>query len=92
MAPRGSSKLFLSDNAAYSVAARKQIMKQPININKDEIATKLQLHSIDWRLNPSSAPHFGGMWEHLVSIIKLVFVLNLGSDRLFRDLFFNYCI
>ena len=87
MARIGSPKLFLSDNAAHFVAARKQIMKQPLNINEDEIADKLQLKSVDWRLNPQSAPHFGGVWERLVLIIKRVFLLNLGSDRLSRDLF-----
>ena len=87
MARCGSPKLFLSVKAAYFVAARKQIMKQPINVNKDEIATKLQLHSIYWRPNPPSALHFGGVWERLVSMIKRVFLLNLGWDRLSRDLF-----
>ena len=62
MARLGSPKLNLSDNLAYFVAARKQIMKKPLNINKDKIATMLQLKSIEWRLNPSSAPHFGGVW------------------------------
>ena len=83
----GSPKLILSDDAAYLVAARKQIMKQPLIINKDEIATKLQLMSIDWRPNIPSAPHFSRARERLVSITKRVFVLNLGSDRLSRDLF-----
>ena len=47
MAQRSSPKLMLSDHAAYFVVARKHIMKQPLNINKDELATKLQLMSID---------------------------------------------
>ena len=80
-------KYFFSDNSAHFVAARRQIMKQPININKDEISTKLQLQSIDWHLNQPSAPHFGGVWERLVSIIKRVFLLKFGSDRLSKDLF-----
>ena len=62
MARLGSPKLTLSDNLAYFVAARKQIMKQPLKISKDKIATKLQLKSIKWHLNPLSAPHFGGVW------------------------------
>ena len=69
--------MILLDNAAYFVAARKQIMKQPLNINKDEIATKLQLMSIDWRLKPPSTPHFDGVSERLISVSKGVFLLNL---------------
>ena len=87
MARRGSRKLILSDNAAYFVAARRKIMKQPLKINEDEIATKLQLMSIEWRLNPQSAPLFSGLRERLLSMIERVFLLNLGSDRLSRDLF-----
>ena len=72
IALRGSPKLIISDNATYFVAAHRQIMKQPLNINRNEIAT--------------SAPQFGGVWERLVSIIKRVLLLNLRSDRLSRDL------
>ena len=62
-------------------------MKQPLNINKDEIATKVQRMSIEWRLHPPSGLHFGGVWERLVSIIKRVFLLNLGSDSPSSDIF-----
>ena len=30
---------------------------------------------------------FGELWDQLVSMIKRAFLLNLGSDRLSRDLF-----
>ena len=92
MAQRESPKLILLDNAAYLVAAPKQTIKRPLNINKDEIATKFQLMSTDWCLNPPSAPYFGWVWESLVSIIKRVFLLNLESDRLSRNLLSTFVL
>ena len=67
-------------------------MKQPFNINKNEIAIKLELMSIDWRLNPRSAPHFRAVWELLVSIINVMSPsFELRIRQTFRECFFNYC-
>ena len=43
--------------------------------------------SVEWRLNPPSAPHFGGVWERLVQIVKRALLLNLGSAKLTWDVF-----
>ncbi|XP_075253330.1 uncharacterized protein LOC142345128 [Convolutriloba macropyga] len=43
--------------------------------------------SVEWRLNPPSAPHFGGVWERLVQIVKRALLLNLRSAKLTWDTF-----
>ena len=87
IARRGTPKLLISDNATYFVGARKQLRSEPINFNETTLTETLQIHNVEWRLNPPAAPHFGRVWERLVSLIKRAFLLNFGSDRLSRDLF-----
>ena len=84
MAGRGYFKLIVPAKAAYFVATCSHTMKQNLNIKKIEIDSKFQLQSIEWLLNASSASHFGGTWERLVSVITQVFLLNLVSNRLSR--------
>ena len=76
IARRGKPRLFLSDNGSNFLGARKQIRRQP-----------LELESVEWRLSLPSAPHFGGVWERLVQIVKRALLLNLASAKLTWDVF-----
>ncbi|XP_075258443.1 uncharacterized protein LOC142350477 [Convolutriloba macropyga] len=44
-------------------------------------------NSVEWKLNPPSAPHFGGEWERLVQCAKRALLLNLGSAKRTQDVF-----
>ena len=59
IARRGTPKLLISDNATYFVGARKQIRSEPVNFNETTLIETLQIHNVEWRLNPPAAPHFG---------------------------------
>ena len=63
IARRGTPKLLISDNATYFVGARKQLRSEPINFNETTLTEMLQIHKVEWRLNPPAAPppHFGGV-------------------------------
>ena len=56
-------------------------------LDHDYIKDQLLNHSVEWKLNPPYAPHFGGVWERLVQCVKRVLLLNLGSSKLTPDVF-----
>ena len=87
IARRGQPRLLLSDNGSNFLGARKQIRRQNLQLDHDFIKNNLLNQSVDWRLNPPSAPHFGGVRERLVQIVKRALLVNLGSAKLTWDVF-----
>ena len=87
IARRGQPRLFLSDNGSNFLGARKQIRRRPLMLEHDYIKDQLLNQSVEWKLNPPSAPHFGGVWERLVQCVKRALLLNLGSAKLTPDVF-----
>ena len=61
IARRGTHKLLISDNATYFVGARKQLRSETINFNGTTLTETLQVHNVEWHLNPPAAPYFGGV-------------------------------
>ncbi|XP_075262581.1 uncharacterized protein LOC142354213 [Convolutriloba macropyga] len=80
VARRGQPRLFLPDNGSNFLGARKQI-RRPLMLDHDYIKDQLLNQSVEWKLNPPSAPHFGGVWERLVQCVKRALLLNLGSQN-----------
>ena len=87
IARRGQPRLFLSDNGSNFLGARKQIRRRPLMLHHDYIKDQLLNQSVEWKLNPPSAPHFGGVRERLVQCVKLALLLNLGFAKLTPDVF-----
>ena len=87
IARRGQLQLFFSEKGSNCLGARKQIRRQPLKPDHEFIRQKLMNQSVEWRLNAPSAPHFSGVWERLVHIVKRALILNLGSVKLTWDTF-----
>ena len=80
-------RVFLSDNGSNFLGARRQIRRRTLLLDHD--CTKVQLlnQSVEWKLKPPSALHFGGAWERLVQCVKQALLLNHGSAKLTSDIF-----
>ncbi|XP_075258400.1 uncharacterized protein LOC142350437 [Convolutriloba macropyga] len=87
VARRGQPRLLLSDNGSNFLGARQHIRRQNLQLDHDFIRSNLLNQSVEWRLNPPSAPHFVGVWERLVQKVKRALLLNLGSAKLTWDVF-----
>ena len=87
IARRGQPRLFLSDNGSNFLGARKQIRRRRLTLDHDYIKDQLLNQSVEFKLNPPSIPHFGGVWERLVQCVKRALFLNLGSSKLTPDVF-----
>ncbi|KAF0720151.1 Integrase catalytic domain-containing protein, partial [Aphis craccivora] len=91
---RGQSSHIYSDNRTKFCGANaelRRLYKQPCNNNKTVIETLAQ-DEIQWRFNPPSAPHMGGLWEAVVKSTKHHLIRTLKSAKLnFEELFTLLC-
>jgi len=65
---RGRPQLIVSDNATNFVGATKEI--EEIKINEHKMRLELEKENIQWKFNPPAAPHFGGVYESLIKVMK----------------------
>jgi len=82
MARRGKPQKFISDNGTYFVGAVSEFKVFVKAWNKGQIVEDLKQQQIEWQFNPSSSPHFGGVWERLVRSCKKSMYFILGSRSL----------
>jgi len=66
IARRGRPTIIYTDNGKNFIGVRNLLQK----IEWDKIKQFSAIHKIKWRLNPPSAPWWGGWWERLVRLIK----------------------
>ena len=85
---RGVPKLIRTDNGTNFVGAQKELCHalQDWKANLS-IRDYLLTHSIDWRFNPPTASHMGGVWERLIRSARrclffLVGKITLCDERL----------
>lgn len=74
IARRGPCKVIFSDCGTNFIGAKSELNEVYKLINSaahnDAISSELSESQITWKLNPPSAPHFGGLWEANVKSVK----------------------
>jgi len=65
MSRRGKCSTIYSDNGTNFVGAQKKLNSYTQNCD-----SQLAREGIEWKFNPPSAPHFGGLWESAVKSTK----------------------
>ena len=87
---RGCPSLMYSDNGTNFVGADRELReaKQALLDNESiDIIIREYPGHLDWKFSPSSAPHFGGLWEAGVRAMKGLLRKKVGKYSLsFEDL------
>ena len=77
---RGTPVYVISDNGTNFVGAERELRELVHALDKDKIAGETtKYHPIDWKFNPPSAPHFGGVFEAMVKSAKKAMKAVLGN-------------
>ena len=85
IARRGRPKLIMSDNGTNLVAGERELRDCIREWNQDQIVNELCQRQIEWRFNPPTASHMGGVWERLVASVKRALRVVLGVQCLSED-------
>lgn len=83
LARRGPCAVLYSDRGTNFVGAAKVLAdfveSSPF---KNSLNEELAHHRIDWKFNPPSAPHFGGIWEANIKCVKTHLSKVIGEQLL----------
>ena len=77
---RGTPVYVISDNGTNFVGAEREMRELVQALNHDKIAQETTKYQpIDWKFNPPSAPHFGGVFEAMIKSAKKATKMVLGD-------------
>ena len=85
-AGRGQPAKIVSDNGTNFTAAEKELNR---HFDADVTQQFYSNHQIEWNFNPAYAPHFGGVWERLITSVKDSLYAIIGSQILPDEIFNN---
>lgn len=77
MSRRGKCSTIYSDNGTNFVGAKRELASYIQNCDSN-----MAREGIEWKFNPPSAPHFGGLWESAVKSTKHHLNRTLKDSRL----------
>ena len=80
VARRGTPAYMLSDNGTNFVGAERELRELVEAFDQEKIINKVAKdYKIEWKFNPPSAPHFGGVFEALIKSAKKAILAILGN-------------
>ena len=85
IARRGKPITIIIDNGTNFVGAERELAEYVAAWIKEGIEEHLIQRRIRWKINPPSAPHFGGVWERLVRSCKKAMYAVLGNRSVTED-------
>ena len=69
---RGQPEEICSDNGTNFVGAERELRQAISKLNSSKVEKFLSQKSIQWKFNPPSASHMGGVWERQIRSIRKV--------------------
>lgn len=82
---RGAPRRIYSDCGTNFVGAEKVLKNELRIVNFGEVAEKFISPDLEWKFNPPSAPHMGGVWERQIRSIKRCLYAIIPETRLVND-------
>ena len=80
VARRGKPTYVVSDNGTNFVGAKRELRELVEAFDQEKIANKTtQDYAMEWKFNPPSAPHFGGVFEAMIKSAKKAIKAILGN-------------
>jgi transposase InsO family protein len=78
-ARRGQPRILWSDNGTNFIGANKELQSA---IKSPQVEAYLTRHCIQWKFNPPSASHMGGVWERLIRSVRKVLTATANHQTL----------
>ncbi|XP_046560553.1 uncharacterized protein LOC124269568 [Haliotis rubra] len=84
IARRGPIHVIWCDNSTNFTSAAKELRQAVAEMSQERIQSYLLKSNIEWKFNPPSASHMGGVWERLIRSVRQVLspLLNEFGERL----------
>ena len=85
-ARRPGVRTFISDRGTNLVGAD-AILRREWNSWRESVAPELHKKNLEWTFIPAGTPHYGGLWERVVSLFKKHIMSATRGDILHVDTF-----
>lgn len=82
VARRGKPELMISDNGTNFMSAERELRNLVSTLDQTQIKEQVAHDGIQWRFNPPSGSHHGGVFEALIKSAKKALRAILGESRI----------